>query len=67
MNIIENAPTPAKQIADLREAVGWNRMESCYKNELMTSFFILVYMMVKSSSDILTLSQIALQTPISKI
>ena len=39
MNFIENAPTSAKQIADLREAVGWNRMESCYKNELMTSYF----------------------------
>ena len=39
MIYIENAPTSAKQIADLREAVGWNRMESCYKNELMTSYF----------------------------
>lgn len=39
MNYIENASTSAKQIADLREAVGWNRMESCYKNELMDSYF----------------------------
>jgi len=39
MIYVENAPTSAKQIADLREAVGWNRMESCYKNELMTSYF----------------------------
>lgn len=38
MDFIVNAPTFAKQIADLREAVGWNRMENCYKNELMTSF-----------------------------
>jgi len=39
MIYIDNAPTSAKQIADLREAVGWNRMESCYKNELITSYF----------------------------
>lgn len=39
MNFVENAPTSAKQIADLRETVGWNRMESCYENELMTSYF----------------------------
>lgn len=39
MNFIENAPTSAKQIADLREAVCWNRMESCYENELMTSYY----------------------------
>jgi len=39
MNFIENAPTSAKQIADLREAVGWNRMECCYENEFMTSYF----------------------------
>ncbi len=31
MDFIVNAPTFAKQIADLREAVGWNRMENCYK------------------------------------
>ncbi|HHW32169.1 MAG TPA: hypothetical protein GXX20_10955 [Clostridiaceae bacterium] len=34
-----NAPISVKQIADLREAVGWNRMESCYENKLMTSYF----------------------------
>lgn len=39
MNFFENAPTSAKQIANLRESVGWNRMENCYKNELMTSYF----------------------------
>ena len=39
MIFIENAPTSAKQIADLREAVGWNRMENCYENELMASYF----------------------------
>lgn len=39
MKYIVNALIPAKQIADLREAVGWNRMESCYENELMTSYF----------------------------
>jgi len=39
MKYIENASTSAKQIADLREAVGWNRMESCYENELMNSYY----------------------------
>jgi GNAT superfamily N-acetyltransferase len=44
MQYIENVHTSAKQIADLRESVGWNRMESCYDNELMTSYFhIAVY------------------------
>ena len=35
----ENKITPAKAIADLREAVGWNRMESVYKNPCMTSYY----------------------------
>lgn len=39
MIYVENETTSAKQIADLREAVGWNRMESCYSNKLMTSYF----------------------------
>ncbi len=39
MNFVENAPINAKQIADLREAVGWNRMESSYENDQMTSYF----------------------------
>ena len=39
INYIENSPTFAKDIADLREAVGWNRMESVYKNPSMTSYF----------------------------
>lgn len=57
MNYIENAPTSAKQIADLREAVGWNRMESCYKNELMKSYFhISVYDDVKLIAYIDTVS-----------
>jgi ribosomal protein S18 acetylase RimI-like enzyme len=44
MKYTENAPVSAKQIADLRESVDWNRMESCYKNKLMTSYFhIAVY------------------------
>lgn len=33
-----NKPVPAKAISDLREAVGWNRMEREYANPLMTSF-----------------------------
>ena len=28
----------AKDLADLRESVGWNRMEDEYKNQLMTSY-----------------------------
>lgn len=34
-----NNNTSAKEIADLREAVGWNRMEECYRNPLLTSYF----------------------------
>ncbi|MEG1887828.1 MAG: GNAT family N-acetyltransferase, partial [Oscillospiraceae bacterium] len=34
-----NKPTSAKAIADLRESVGWNRMEAVYSDPLMTSFF----------------------------
>ena len=57
MNYVVNAPTSAKQIADLREAVGWNRMESCYENELMTSYFhISVYDSVKLIGYIDTVS-----------
>lgn len=33
-----NEPTSAKAIADLRQSVGWNRMDSVYKNPIMTSF-----------------------------
>lgn len=39
MEYKENTSVSAKQIADLRESVGWNGMEDCYKNELMTSYF----------------------------
>ena len=39
IHYIENSPTSAKNIADLREAVGWNRMESVYKNPSMNSYF----------------------------
>jgi len=39
MNYVVNAPTSVKQIADLREAVGWNRMESFYESEHMNSYF----------------------------
>ncbi|MBR1567394.1 MAG: GNAT family N-acetyltransferase [Lachnospiraceae bacterium] len=39
-----NEQVPAKALADLREAVGWNRMESEYRNTLMTSYYhIAVY------------------------
>ncbi len=44
INYIENTPALAKDIADLREAVGWNRMESVYRDPCMTSYFhIVVY------------------------
>lgn len=44
MDFIENAATSAKAVADLREAVGWNRMESVYENPAMTSYYhIAVY------------------------
>ena len=34
----------AKALSDLRESVGWNRMENEYKNPLLTSFYhITVY------------------------
>ena len=41
---VENKSASAKAIADLREAVGWNRMENVYRNPCMTSYFhIAVY------------------------
>lgn len=41
---IDNKLTSSKAIADLREAVGWNRMENVYNNQLITSYFhIAVY------------------------
>ncbi|MEA4831161.1 hypothetical protein SDC9_90888 [bioreactor metagenome] len=44
MEYIENKPTSAKAIADLRQSVGWDRMEDDYKNPLMTSYYhITVY------------------------
>ncbi len=39
-----NEPVSAKSLSDLREAVGWNRMEKEYENPLMTSYYhIAVY------------------------
>ena len=39
-----NEKVPVKALADLRESVGWNRMEREYKNPLMTSYYhIAVY------------------------
>ena len=34
-----NEPVSAKDIADLRQAVGWNRMEACYDDPRMSSYF----------------------------
>lgn len=34
-----NEKVSVKALADLREAVGWNRMENEYKNPLMTSYY----------------------------
>lgn len=39
-----NEPVPPEALADLRESVGWNRMEREYGSPLMASFFhIAVY------------------------
>ena len=39
-----NEKVPVKALADLRESVGWNRMENEYKSPLMTSYYhIAVY------------------------
>ena len=39
-----NEAVSAKALADLREAVGWNRMENEYVNPLLTSYYhIAVY------------------------
>ena len=39
-----NETVSAKDLSDLREAVGWNRMESKYSNPLKTSYYhIAVY------------------------
>jgi len=39
ISYIENKPTSAKAIGDLHQSVGWNKMEDCYKNPLITSYF----------------------------
>ena len=39
-----NEVIPAKALSDLRESIGWNRMEEEYGNPLMTSYYqIAVY------------------------
>ena len=39
-----NEAVSVKELADLRESVGWNRMENEYKNPLLTSYYhIAVY------------------------
>lgn len=38
MKYTYNEPVSAKSLADLREAVGWNRMEREYASPLMTSY-----------------------------
>jgi ribosomal protein S18 acetylase RimI-like enzyme len=44
MEFREKTEVSAKAIAELRRAVGWNGMEICYKNKLMTSYYhIAVY------------------------
>jgi dATP pyrophosphohydrolase len=35
---VVNKPVSAQKIADLRQSVGWNRMEACYRNKMMTSY-----------------------------
>ncbi len=48
LTYVENKSTSAKAIADLREAIGWNRMENVYKNPSMTSYFHIAAMTAKS-------------------
>ena len=44
MNYKFNEPVSAKALSDLREAVGWNRMENEYASPLMVSYYhIAVY------------------------
>ena len=44
MIYICNKTVPVKDLADLRESVGWSRMEHEYKNPLLTSYYhIAVY------------------------
>lgn len=44
MTYMENTQVSANAIADLRQSVGWNRMESCYTSPLLTSYYhIAVY------------------------
>ena len=39
-----NEAVSVKELADLRESIGWNRMENEYKNPLLTSYYhIAVY------------------------
>ena len=39
-----NEAVSVKELADLRESIGWNRMENEYKNSLLTSYYhIAVY------------------------
>ena len=39
LTYIENKPTFAKAIIDLRKSVGWNGTEEWYNNPLMTSYY----------------------------
>lgn len=44
MRFEENGSISPTSLADLRESVGWNRMENCYQNTKITSYFhIAVY------------------------
>ncbi len=38
MTYICNEAVSVRDLADLRESVGWNRMESEYRNPLLTSY-----------------------------
>ena len=35
----ENTTVPVSQVADLRQSVGWNRMESSYSDPRMATYF----------------------------
>lgn len=39
MVFIENECIPVEKLSDLREAVGWNRMENAYRSPLLRSYY----------------------------
>lgn len=61
-----NEAVSVKELADLRESIGWNRMENEYKNPLLTSYYHIAVMKKKYSSAILIAFQTVLLMRIFK-